>query len=152
MELNDKIKNALIAMEFVKRYEDLSNAFNSERTPSDKRLNYIDGEEVKDAIRSMGYAPKFDTQEKFFKIQEEQMGAYTFGVHIILRDGTVELVWVVRENGTVLLGSPWGTYAKRLIEPSYRIKKPIFGTYEDLDEILRIAFTMYEDFKCVMVE
>lgn len=151
MELSDKIKNALIEMEFVKRYEELSKVFNSERTPSDKRLNYIDCEEVKDTIRSLGYSPKFDAKEKFFKIQEETIDTYTFGVHIILRGGAVELVWVVRENGVVLLGSPWGTYAKRMIAPSYRIRKPVFGTYEELDEILGIAFVMYEDFKCAVV-
>ena len=30
---------------------------------------------------------------------------------------------------------------------NYRIKKPVFGTYEDLETILKIVFGMYEDFK-----
>ena len=30
---------------------------------------------------------------------------------------------------------------------NYKIQKPIFGTYEDIEEILKIAFKMYEDFK-----
>ena len=53
-------------------------------------------------------------------------------------------------DGELLLGAPWGTYSRRLIDSSYRIKKPIIGTYEDLEEILKITFKMYEDFKNVL--
>ena len=38
IELNSKIKNALIKIDFIKRYEELSNKFNAERTPSSNRL------------------------------------------------------------------------------------------------------------------
>ena len=48
-------------------------------------------------------------------------------------------------------GAPWGTYSRRLIDSSYRIKKPIFGTYKDLEEILEITFKMYEDFKSALI-
>lgn len=58
-----------------------------------------------------------------------------------------DLVWVVRENGELLLGEPWGIYSRRLIDANYRIKKPVFRTYEDLEDILKVAFGMYEDFK-----
>ena len=66
---------------------------------------------------------------------------------IILRYGIAELVWVVEEGGVLLLGAPWSTYSRRLIDVNYRIKNPVFGTYEDLEEILKIVFEMYEDFK-----
>ena len=83
-------------------------------------------------------------------MEEEHIGKYSFGFHIILRDGTADLVWIVREGDVLLLGSPWGTYSRRLIDVDYRIKKPVFGTYEDLEAILKIAFEMYEDFKCAL--
>lgn len=146
-ELNPKIKDTLIKIDFIKRYEELSAQFSSDRVPADERLIYIDGEEVKEMISELGYFPRFDVKEKFYKIKEEQIGEFSFGVHIILRYGIVELVWAVKENGTLLLGSPWGTYSKRLIDASYRIKPPVFGTYEDLEDILEITFEMYEDFK-----
>ena len=38
-------------------------------------------------------------------------------------------------------------YLRRLIDINYRIKKPVFGTYEDLEDIWKTAFEMYEDFK-----
>ena len=146
IELNSKIKNALIKIDFIKRYEELSNKFNAERIPSSNRLVYIDGEEVMETIQALGYSPLFDAKEKLYKIKEEQIGKITLGVHIILQDGMVDLVWVVRENGELLLGAP----SRRLIDSSYRIKKPIIGTYEDLEEILKITFKMYEDFKNVL--
>ena len=108
-ELNPKIKNALIKIDFVKRYEELSNKYSSERTPSNNRLVYIDGEEVLEMIQELGYHPSFNSREKFYKIKEEKIGDFIFGVHIILRWGMMELVWVVKENGELLLGSPWGT-------------------------------------------
>ena len=145
--MNPKIKDALLKINFVERYETLSAQFSVARTPANERLIYIDGEEVMEMIRAAGYSPQFNTKEKFYKIEEEHIGNYSFGVHIILRNGIVDLVWVVREGGVLLLGSPWGTYSRRLIDANYRIKKPVFGTYTDLETILKITFAMYEDFK-----
>ena len=59
---------------------------------------------------------------------------------------------MVRENGELLLGEPWFAYSRRLIDVNYRIKKPVFGTYENLEEILGIAFGMYEDFKKALIQ
>lgn len=147
IELNPRIKKVLIEIDFIRRYEELSNTFDGKKTPSNKRLIYIDGEEVMDTIQDLGYFSEFNSKEKFYKIKEEQKEKYTFGFHIILYGGMVDLVWVVREKDKQLLGAPWGTYSRRLIEPNYRIKKPIFGTYNDLEEILKVAFQMFEDLK-----
>lgn len=152
MEINKKIIEALIKMQFISRYEELSKKFNAERTPSNERLIYIDGEEVMEMIQEMGYDAIFDSKEKFYKIKEEKINEYEFGVHVILQDGMVDVVWIVKENDELILGSPWGTYSRRLINSSYRIKKPIFGTYDDLEEILKMTFLMYEDFKRALIE
>ena len=92
--LNPKVKDALIKIDFITRYEKLSSYFNADRTPTENHLIYIDGEEVMEMIKCLGYSPQFDIKEKFYKI-EEQIGEYVFGVHIILREGIVDLVWVV---------------------------------------------------------
>lgn len=152
IELHFKIKNALIKMDFIKRYEELSNRFSSERISLSKRLVYVERDEVMDTIRDLGYFPLFDAREKFFKIKEEQIENFTFGFHIILRDGMVDLIWVVRENGELLLGAPWSTYSRRLIDVNYRIKQPVYGTYEDLEDILKTAFGMYENFKLTFIQ
>lgn len=147
LEWKPEVKEALQKINFVGRYEELSGYYNDKRTPENERLIYIDGEEVIETIHDLGYDAKFDAREKFYKLQEEEREGYTFGFHIILRDGTVEIVWVVKKEKEVLLGSPWGVYSKRLIRPDYIIKKPVIGDYEDLEQVLKTAFAMFEDFK-----
>ena len=79
------------------------------------------------------------------------MEDYLFSANIILDNGMVDLVWVVRENGNLILGLPIGEYSRLIIDPKCKIKKPIFGTYEDLDEIFRISFQLFEDFKQALI-
>jgi len=145
--LHPKVKNALLKIDFIPRYEKLSSRFNADRTPTNDRLIYIVGEEVMEMIQDLGYSPQFHPKEKFYKIEEEHYGKLVFSVHIILWMGTVDFVWIVKENGVLLLGSPWSIYPRQLVNVNYRIKKPVFGTYEDLEDILKITFGMYEDFK-----
>ena len=59
----------------------------------------------------------------------------------------VDLVWIVKDNGKLIQGLPIGEYSRLMIAPNYKIKKPIFGTYEDLDKIFEVSFDMFEDFK-----
>ena len=93
----------------------------------------------------------FEPKEKFFKIKEEQRKNYTFAVNIILEGGMADIVWIVKKNNELILGLPISEFSRLMISPEYRIKKPIFGTYEDLDEIFNISFQMFEDFKCALI-
>lgn len=147
IELNDKVKQALNNINFVKRYEELSNEYSDIKTPMKLRLELVDIEEVIDTIKDLGYEANFIKKEKYFHIQDTIVKEYTFSCNIILFGGTVDIVWIVKKNEDLILGSPWGTYAKRLISPQYKIKKPIFGTYDDLEKILQISFVMFEEFK-----
>ena len=51
--LNPKVKDALIKIDFITRYEKLSSYFNADRTPTENRLIYIDGEEVMEMIKCL---------------------------------------------------------------------------------------------------
>lgn len=149
--LNSEIKQALNEIDFVKRYEDLSNEYNDLKTPMELRLDVIDIEEVIDTIRDLGYKAEFINKEKYFHVEDIKIKEYSFSCNIVLYGGMVDLVWIVRKNEELILGSPWGTYSKKLINPKYRIKKPIFGTYEDLEKILQNSFVMFEDFKKALI-
>ena len=72
IEPNPKVNEALIKINFVERYEKLSNKYSKENTPKNKRLIFIDGEEVIDTIRDLGYFSSFDSKEKFYKLKEEK--------------------------------------------------------------------------------
>ena len=104
IELNPKIKKALLKIDFIKQYEQISNAFNDEKTPEKERLEYVGGEIIMDSLTQLGYTVSFDPKEKFFKISEEKIKNYSFSANIILKYGMVDLVWVVRENGNLILG------------------------------------------------
>ncbi len=152
IEPNPKVKEALIKINFVERYEKLSNKYSKENTPKNKRLIFIDGEEVIDTIRDLGYFSSFDSKEKFYKLKEEKIEKFTFGFHIVLSSGMVDLIWILKEEDKLLLGAPWSVYPKRLMGANYRISKPIIGDYSDLEEILKAAFKMFEDFKNAIIQ
>lgn len=147
IELKPKIKKALLDIDFVNKYEQISKRFSDERTPSNERLRYFDGEIIIESITQNGYIVKFEPKEKYFKLVEVKVEDYTFSANIILDNGMVDFVWIVKEGGNLILGLPIGEYSRLLISPNYRIKKPIFGTYEDLDEIFESCFIIFEEFK-----
>lgn len=62
----------------------------------------------------------------------------------ILRE---ELSEEKRKEYDALTAKMMSVYSRRLIDVNYWIKKPVFGTYEDLEDILKTAFEMHEDFK-----
>ena len=151
IELNPKINKALVDINFLKRYECLSNAFDNIKTPLEERVRYFDGELIIDSINQLGYIVDFEPKEKYFRIKEQQIKNYTFAINIILDSGMVDIVWIVKENDVLILGLPLGEFSRLMISPDYRIKKPIFGSYEDLDEIFHISLQMFEDFKCALI-
>lgn len=152
ISLNSRVQEALENIDFIQRYQNLSDTYNDTKTPTNERLRYIDGEIIMDSINKLGYDVEFEPKEKFFKIHEINQGDYTFGCHIILYNGMVDLVWIVKEKDNLLLGLPLSEYSRLIINPQYRIKKPVFGTYEDLDGILRANFEMFESFKRALIE
>lgn len=147
IKIEPKIEKALLDIDFIKRYEQLSSIFDETKTPKKERLRHFDGEIIMDSINLLGYTVEFEPKEKYFKIKEEQIKNYTFAAHIILDGGMADIVWIVKDKNKLILGLPIGEFSRLIINPNYRIKKPIFGTYEDLDEIFSISFQMFEDFK-----
>ena len=148
--LDIKVKEALEKINFVKRYELLSNTFNGEKTPLNERLRHIDGKIVLGCLARLGYKAHFKSKEKYFWIEEVQIGTHTFSCNIILYCGMVDIVWIVKESGNLILGLPIGEYSRLMIAPNYKIMKPLFGTYEDLDQIFESIFKLFEDFKKAM--
>lgn len=151
IQIKPEIKKALLDIDFFKRFEQLSKRFDEIKTPRKERLRYFDGEIVMESISRLGYAVEFEPKEKFFIVKGGKIENYSFVVHIILDNGMVDMVWIVKNNDKLILGLPIGEFSRIIFNPDYRIKKPIFGTYEDLDEILCTGFQMFEDFKRVLV-
>lgn len=147
-EMKPEIKTVLEKIEFVNRYRVLSEQFRGNPNDINDRLDSYDIEKVNEIFTKLGYDVAFDNKEKFFKVGVvDNSSNYTIWFNIILEYGMTEFIWGVYHNNEVRLGSPWSVYSRLLIDPSERIKKPVYRSYEELEEILKEAFSMYEDFK-----
>lgn len=150
-ELKPEIKKVLNKIDFVKRYEDLSE--NSRSRLSRQGTNDVTNESAIRIIKDLGYEVSYDKKEKFFKAGVvEELPTYRIWFNIVLRSGVVEFIWVVYHDDEVRLGSPWSIYSKLLISPDKKIKPPLYSTELDLEYILQNAFEMYEDFKKGVIE
>lgn len=147
MNLDIRVEQALQEINFVERYEQLSNYYSKDRTPEGQELDYFDGDFLIDIVKLLGYKVHYDKREHFFYIDLESVGKFQFGFHFALEFGRLELIWVVYEGEEVLLGSPWTRYARLMTACDYIIKQPVISDYIDFRDVMKIAFEMYEDFK-----
>ena len=147
MNLDTRIKQALIDINFVERYEKLSTYYSQKRTPKGQELDYFDGDFLMEIVELLGYKVQYDKQERFFHIDLEEIGPFRFGFHFAFERGRLELIWVVYEGDKVVLGSPWTRYPRLMIARDYIIKQPIISDYVDFRDVMKIAFDMYEAFK-----
>ena len=147
MKIDERILEALKAINFVERYEQLSNYYSKDRTPKGQELDYFDGDFSVEIVESLGYRVQYDRRERFFHIDLEEVGNFRFGFHFAFERGRLELIWVIYEGDKAIMGSPFASYAKWLISRDYIILKPVISSYDDFEKVMQIAFEMYEDFK-----
>ena len=74
MELNQKIKSALINIEFSKRYSELVSEFSFNY---DEVLEEYENNTILDILNDFGYNAKYDKREHFFYVKEK-INIYTF--------------------------------------------------------------------------
>ena len=147
MKLDTRIKQALLEINFVERYEKLSTYYSQKRTPKGQELDYFDGDFLMEIVKLLGYKVQYDKQERFFHIALEEIGHFRFGFHFAFERGRLELIWVIYEGNKAIMGSPFASYAKWLISRDYIILDPVISDYVDFRDVMKIAFDMYEDFK-----
>jgi hypothetical protein len=147
MELNSKEYQIYKNIDFVKRYEVLSSSFQFE-----ERLNYTN-DEVLSLIAKLGYKAKYLKNNNFFKI-EDKINGVKYYLNICLKYSNAELIIGAAEieKDQYITGSVFGGLYRDIkfaegIDLEENIKKPKFRNYEDLREILKEAFLIYEDFK-----
>ena len=147
MKLDARVEKALQDINFVERYEALSHTFSRSRTPKEEALDYYDGDFLMEIVELLGYKAQYDKRERFFHIDLEEIGNFRFGFHFAFERGRLELIWVIYEGNKAIMGSPFASYAKWLISRDYIILKPVISSYDDFEQVMKIAFEMYEDFK-----
>lgn len=142
--LQPEIQACLTKIDFIQRYKALSKLFPDRENTFE---NY-ENEKVIAVFESLGYKARFMKKENFFIVGEvKNKDFYTFRFNISLKYGLVEFIWSARYNGEVRVRNSWDMFVKLLSNGSERLPAVCFHSYDELKEIMKIAFETYEDFK-----
>jgi len=142
MTVSSLLVPVLNTINFTDRFINLSKDYNA----FEDRLVDDDFDIVQNIIQSFGYKFKFKKTENFFKLVET-VNPYKIQFNVVIQRGNIEFIWGIEKNAERLKmgGSICGAIGF-LTEQNFT-SKPIYRNYEDLREILKEAFSIYEDFK-----
>ena len=138
---------------FTERYEKLSADYDFQ----DDLLTIIDIDLTKEIMADLGYKARYFKSENFFRVVDMK-GGYEFRFHIAFEYGGSELIWSIFHDKQILrdvVGNGlWRSiYSKltgvdRMDAPRY----PHIRDYDDMEDVLRISFAMWEDFKAAFLK
>ena len=130
------------------RHSNISNQYRFEETFE----NYSNDEAIK-IVKELGYSAKYRKKENFFQIIETT-NKLKFYFHFSLKYGLVEVImyWECINNKDIWGGGTFAGICKKIEiakneEKEGYIKDARFRNYEDLKNILREYFLIYEDLK-----
>ena len=130
------------------RHSNISNQYRFEETFE----NYSNDEVIK-IVKELGYSAKYRKKENFFQIIET-INEMKFYFHFSLKYGLVEVImyWECINNKDIWGGGTFAGICKKIEiakneEKEGYIKDARFRNYEDLKNILREYFLIYEDLK-----
>ena len=148
MELSKKELEIFEKIHLYERHSNISNQYRFEET-----FENYSNEKVIEIVKELGYSAKYKKKENFFQIIET-INEMRFYFHFSLKYGMVEVIifWEY-ENNKDLSGGGLLSVVCKLIEIAKNeekegyIKDACFRNYEDLKNILREYFLIYEDLK-----
>ena len=148
MELSKKELEIFEKINLYERHSNISNQYRFEETFE----NYSNDEVIK-IVKELGYSAKYRKKENFFQIIEIT-NKLKFYFHFSLKYGLVEVImyWECINNKDIWGGGTFAGICKKIEiakneEKEGYIKKARFRNYEDLKNILREYFLIYEDLK-----
>ena len=147
MELSKKELEIFEKINLYDRYRDINNLYRFEETFE----NYSNDEVIK-IVKELGYTAKYRKKENFFQIIET-INEMRFYFHFSLKYGLVEIIMgMMDKNKKNIIGGLVPNICKKIEivkneEKKGEIKKARFRNYEDLKNILREYFLIYEDLK-----
>ncbi|QAA34639.1 hypothetical protein [Clostridium manihotivorum] len=143
MLFKPEVREALFKIDFVKRAKELTQNYSFDRENS---FECYDNDNVKSIFDELDYKVKYYKKEKFFKVAEK-IKDKKIQFNICLKYGYVEMGWYLFRDNKYYNGSVWSMMKESLEDDGENLKDPCFHNYEELKEILKEAFLMYEDFK-----
>ena len=151
MELSKKDLEIYEKINLYDRYRDINNLYRFEETFE----NYSNDEVIK-IVKELGYTAKYRKKENFFQIIET-INEMRFYFHFSLKYGLVEIIMgMMDKNKKNIIGGLVPNICKKIEivkneEKKGDIKKARFRNYEDLKNILREYFLIYEDLKISLI-
>ena len=152
MELSKKELEIFEKINLYERHSNISNQYRFEETFE----NYSNDEVIK-IVKELGYSAKYKKKENFFQIIET-INEMKFYFHFSLKYGLVEVImyWECINNKDIWGGGTFAGICKKIEiakneEKEGYIKKARFRNYEDLKNILREYFLIYEDLKISLI-
>ena len=148
MELSKKELEIFEKINLYERHSNISNQYRFE----DKLKDYSN-DKIIEIVKELGYSAKYRKKENFFQIIETT-NKLKFYFHFSLKYGLVEIIiyWECINNKDKWGGGTFAGICKKIEiakneEKEGYIKKARFRNYEDLKNILREYFLIYEDLK-----
>ena len=147
MELSKKDLEIYEKINLYKRHYTLSVQNNYEST-----FENYSNEKVIEIVKELGYTAKYRKKENFFQIIETT-NKLKFYFHFSLEYGMVEIIMgMMNKNKKNIIGGLIPNVCKKIEivkneEKEGYIKDACFRNYEDLKNILREYFLIYEDLK-----
>ena len=148
MELSKKELEIFEKINLYERHSNISNQYRFE----DKLKDYSNDKTI-EIVKELGYSAKYRKKENFFQIIET-INEMKFYFHFSLKYGLVEVImyWECINNKDKWGGGTFAGICKKIEiakneEKEGYIKDARFRNYEDLKNILREYFLIYEDFK-----
>ena len=152
MELSKKELEIYEKINLYERHSNISNQYRFEETFE----NYSNDEVIK-IVKELGYSAKYRKKENFFQIIETT-NKLKFYFHFSLKYGLVEVIiyWECINNKDIWGGGTFAGICKKIEiakneEKEGYIKDACFRNYEDLKNILREYFLIYEDLKISLI-
>ena len=150
--LEEKILNKYIAIDLLTRYKDLSGRYNSKEV-----LEEFDKDLILEDLKKLNCRFSFSSKEGFYGLSEQD-GDYDFKFNISLKYGTVEpVIWgkyvcSQEQYGGALIRVTKLIQKSMGVETVERIMYPRYKSEEDLKQIVKELYALYQDFKTVLQE
>ena len=152
MELSKKELEIFEKINLYERHSNISNQYRFEET-----FENYSNEKVIEIVKELGYSAKYKKKENFFQIIET-INEMRFYFHFSLKYGLEEIImyWECINNKDKWGGGTFAGICKKIEiakneEKEGYIKKARFRNYEDLKNILREYFLIYEDLKISLI-
>jgi len=142
MDIHSSLVPILQQINFASRYKSLCERYSD----FNGRLKEYDRDKIQDFYEGKGLKVSFVKGERFFKVLET-VGEFKVQFNTIPENGFLQFVLDVKKgNERYNLGwGMWESITRELLNTESG--KPKFINYEELNEILKEAFSIYEDFK-----